>query len=303
MVAMSLAVRWSASEGIWSNPKSLEFLAALSTLILIAGAVIEEWPQLKRIGLLTAKMLMFRSTAFERCVLKRLVTHSTGAILVVVGIVGELVFETRMFVVEDSQTSAATLKIGILDVKAKELEQGNLGIQQQIAEAQRETAESKKEAESERLERTKLEAIVAPRSLRLDQQKRIADACHSFADHAVKVGSYGMDGEGAALATQIMSALQSANITVSDARGSTMVAGEFDVGIQVRDWQISEAKFAACLVDALSRIGNLQVSLNQPWPKLGATMFGGGKQGFPAGTSYVDVMIGIKPLPVLPSTK
>jgi len=301
MVAMNLAARWSASGGIWSNPKALEFLAALSTLILIGGAVIEEWPQLKRIGLLTAKMLMFRGTAFERCILKRLVTHSTGAILVVVGIVGELVFETRVFVVEDSQTSAATLEIGRLDVKAKELEQGNLGLQQQIAEAQRQAGESKKEAESERLERTRLEAIVAPRSLSLDQQERIANACRAFQRHGVLVRSYGMDGESAALGGQIIATLRAAHIVVVDGRGSITVSGGFDTGVHIRGPE-TEKWFADTLGQALSVIGGLKVAVNDPEPKMGA-MMGGGGEAFTPGSVFLTLTIGVKPLPVLPSPK
>lgn len=109
--AASLATRWSLSD-IWNSAGFLETASALSTLILIIGAVVEEWPKLKQIGLLTVKWIAFRSTAFERCVLKKLITHSIGAILVVVGIVGELVFETRTFIVEDRETAILNTKAG-----------------------------------------------------------------------------------------------------------------------------------------------------------------------------------------------
>jgi hypothetical protein len=219
-----------------------------------------------------------------------------GGILVTVGVAGELGFTYKAYRVE-TNLRANSHQIELL------LNQGTSGALQKAAEANARASANDLAAQQLKADNLRLEAIIAPRSLSLDQQKRIADACGKFAGHAVRVGSYGMDGEGTVLATQIMSALQSAHILLSDARGSTMVAGEFDVGIQIRDWQTSEVKFAACLVDALSRIGNLNVSLNHPWPKLGAMMGGGEKQGFPAGTSYVDVMVGIKPLPVLPSAK
>ena len=99
MFAISLAPSWSVSEGIWGNPKWLEFLSALSTIILIAGAVIEEWPKLQQIGALAAKFIAFCSTKYDRYFLRKLLAHSLGAILVVVGIAGELIFETRTFIV------------------------------------------------------------------------------------------------------------------------------------------------------------------------------------------------------------
>src|SRR5579872_1923034 len=104
MVAASLAIRWSLSD-IWNNSGFLEIASALSTLVLIIGAVVEEWPKLKQIGVLLAKLLLLRSTKFERCALGKLILHSIGALLVVAGIVGELVFETRTFIVEDRETT------------------------------------------------------------------------------------------------------------------------------------------------------------------------------------------------------
>lgn len=115
MVAICLASRWLLSD-LWNNAGFLELASAASTLILIIGAVIEEWSKLKQIGLLTAKLLLFRATAFERCVLKKLVLHSVGAILVVAGIVGELFFETRTFIVEDRETAVLEKQAG--DAKA-----------------------------------------------------------------------------------------------------------------------------------------------------------------------------------------
>ncbi len=112
MLAVSLAALWSASVGIWSNPKWLEFLSALSTIILVVGAVIEEWPKLQQIGALTAKVVAFCSTQYDRYFLKKLLAHSLGAILVVVGIAGELIFETRTFIVEDRETATLQKEAG-----------------------------------------------------------------------------------------------------------------------------------------------------------------------------------------------
>jgi hypothetical protein len=175
MVAAILAMRWSLSD-IWNNASFLETAAAFSTLTLIAGAVLEEWPKLKQMGLLTAKVIAFRSTSFERCVLKKLVRHSTG-ILVVAGIAGELIFETRTFIVEDKQQSAAELTIAELkSASAKdELEAAQLG---------KDSEKLKKDAEDEHTARVKIEAAVAWRSLDDRQKRDVGTALASFSPKA-----------------------------------------------------------------------------------------------------------------------
>lgn len=111
MVAAFLAMRWSLSD-IWNNARFLETAAAVSTLVLIVGAIHEDWTKLKKIGFLTAKCILFRSNSFERCVLRKLLLHSIGAILVVLGIAGELIFETRTFIIEDRETAVLTEEAG-----------------------------------------------------------------------------------------------------------------------------------------------------------------------------------------------
>jgi len=106
--------------GIWDNAGLLEIASALSTIVLIVGAVVEEWPKLKQMGLLIAKLVAFRTTPFERCVLRKLVSHSLGALLVVAGIAGELVFETRTFIVEDRETATLSRQAGDAERSAAE---------------------------------------------------------------------------------------------------------------------------------------------------------------------------------------
>ncbi len=167
----------------------------------------------------------------------------------------------------------------------------------QIAQLEKEAGVAREMAERERLERIKLEAIVAPRSLSLEQQRLIASACSRFHGRGVLVSSYGMDGEGAALGGQIISVLRSAGITVADARASIVVTGGFEMGVHVRGPDV-ERDLVSCLGNALSSIGKLKVTLNDLPPRFGGGM-GGGGQSFPAGTVFVTVMIGIKPVPIL----
>src|SRR5579863_4926287 len=106
MVAASLAMRWSLSD-FWDNARYLEIESGLFTFILIAGATLEYWPQLKEFALQTLKVLRFwRTLPYERRVLKKLAFPAVAPLLVVIGIAGELVFETRTFIVEDLETTS-----------------------------------------------------------------------------------------------------------------------------------------------------------------------------------------------------
>jgi hypothetical protein len=170
-----------------------------------------------------------------------------------------------------------------------------------VAEANARAAEARSMAEAERLERIRLQAIVAPRSLSLDQQQQIANALRRFASHRVSISSYGMDGEGAALGAQLIILLRSVlgNGNVLDNRATTVVAGGFEFGIHVRGPD-AERDFVSSLSNALSMIGELQTFTNDAPPRV-ASMIGGGGASFPAGTIFVSVMVGIKPVPILPA--
>ena len=76
-----------------------------------------------------------------------------------------------------------------------------------------------------------------------------------------------------------------------------MVSGGFDIGVHVRGPD-AEHEFVSVLGNALSSIGRLKVAVNDPLPKTGAVM-GGGGQAFSPGTVFVTVMVGIKPVPIL----
>ncbi len=183
MFAASLAILWSPSD-IWNNAGFLEFASGLSTLVLIIGAVVEEWPKLQQIGLLTAKLIAFRSTPFERCVLKKLVLRSVGAILVVAGIAGELIFETRTFIVEDKQQAAAESTIaGLKAATAKD--------ELEAARLRKDSEQLKKDAEDEHTARVTIEAKVAWR--RLDDKEK--------SDLASNLGNIPPNSEGASFWT------------------------------------------------------------------------------------------------------
>lgn len=282
---------------LWNNIAALQIAAVVSTLVLTIGAVIEYWANLKLLALLSLKWLLRKSTPFERCAFKKLFLHAIGPILVVMGIAGEVVFEGRDFVLEDEQEGQSQQTIQSLKATVS-------GNEKEAAQLRKDAEGLKERAEAEQLERRKLEAVVAPRGLSLDQQRKIAAACKEFRGHNVLVSAYGIDGEAAALGGQIISTLRSADITVLDNRGRGFSMGAFDVGVHIRNpsGANTENDFVVSLGKALSMIGELKVSVNDPWPKATGLMFGGG-EAYPKGTIYVDIMVGVKPLPVLPAHK
>jgi hypothetical protein len=192
----------------------------------------------------------------EKPSIKKLLIEFLGVLLIAGGIAGELAIGIRITSINGQlRTMNAELRtksdhlVALLDQETEGLKAENL----------------------------RLEAIIAPRSLSLDQQGWIADALRKFQGHGVLVKSYGTDGEGAALAGQIIAALRAAHVVVADSRGSEIVTGGFDIGVHVRA-PVAELAFAEAIADALSTIGKLKVfPVNDPEPKVGAVMGGGGK--------------------------
>lgn len=263
-----------------------------STIAVFAGVALEEgeaWMHAIKHVLPLDPITVYRWA-------KKLV--KVGWILIVIGVAGEGIFEVC---VTRTDSTLGTFDNILLTEARKEASNAVLGAataNMQVAEAN-ERASINELAEQElKAENLRLEATIAPRSLSLDQQKKIADVCRKFQGHGVLVKSYGMDAEAAGIAGQILALLKSVpNIGVADGRGSIMVSGGFDTGVHVRGPE-TEHEFTLVLGDALSRIGKLQVAVNDPEPRTGGGM-GGGGEGFARGTSFVTVMVGIKPLPTL----
>ena len=99
----------------WSPLSFSQRAAAISTLVLTVGAIIEYWEKLKHLAILFLKWILWRSNPFERCTLRKLALHSLGPIMVVVGIGGELIFETSEFIdanrlqaIEDRKVAAVS---------------------------------------------------------------------------------------------------------------------------------------------------------------------------------------------------
>lgn len=328
-VASVCASWWSFSSKPWNSLALMQWGAIIATLILTAGAIIEYWEKLKQLLRLSGKWVRGKSNEFERCVFKKLVVHSLGPILVVIGIAGEVVFEGRAFILEDRQEEQAQQAIGsVLDL-AEAARQKADSFERDIALASKQAGDAKTSADgaAEDAIRAKSAAdfaqseveALSPRSLSIEQQQNIADVLKQLrGSHPTVIGSYGMDGEGTALATQIIRAFEATGRGMpTDERANQVVSGGFEWGISIRG-PANEMPYMLALRDALVNIGKLeQVSINGPSPRVGAGIsgaagisgnagiFGGGgppvQQPIPT-TGPVRVLVGIRPPPVLPQS-
>ena len=147
-------------------------------------------------------------------------------------------------------------------------------------------------------ENLRLEAIIAPRSLSLDQQRRIADACRKFHGHAASVVSYSTDAEASGLASQII-VLHASDVPVADDIATVMPVGGFETGVHVRAPN-EEKDFASTIADALSSIGHLDVAPpNDPLPTFN-TLSSGGQHFKDPKLPFVTITVGLKRVPILP---
>jgi len=279
---------------------SLEFWLAVATLLVVVGLVLEYWHDIK--DLLKTRPVKWKS-----------VQQIVGAILVTVGVAGELGVQYKASTVETKLRSASHAVESILNASAESAKSTAAGFQNQIAEAEARAAEARSMAAAEQLERAKLEAIVAPRSLSVEQQRLIRISLRRFSGHpAVTVSSYGLDGEGAVIGAQIISVIRAATgIAPVDRRANFISTGGFESGIQIRGPN-SERDFMSALEMALTSIGKLkEVNINGPSFRPGASMGGPSTMGGPASigggggivpanvptNGPVSIMVGIKPLP------
>jgi hypothetical protein len=295
----SLELKITALERSLDSWQSWLFVA---TLLVVVGLVLEYWHEVGE--LLKARPVEWKS-----------VQQIIGAVFVIAGVAGELGVQYRASAVETKLRSASHGVESILKTSAETARSTAAGFQSQIAGAEARAAEARAMAAAEQLERARLEAIVAPRSLSLEQQRLIKAALQRFSRHpAVVVSSYGLDSEGAALGAQIISVIGAATgISPVDQRASYLVTGGFVSGIQIRGPN-SERDFMSALERALTSIGRLkEVHINGPSFRPGAAMVGPSALAGPAAISGVGVtvpatvpdsgpvsiLVGVKPLPVL----
>jgi hypothetical protein len=229
-----------------------------------------------------------------------------GWIFIVVGVVGE---------------EFAGIKVKNLDGNVQECSDAKVReatIEAGDAKGSASDAESSaKHAKAEADELVREVTALSPRNLTLDQQRKIAATLKTFWGHpSVTVESYGMDGEGTALATQLIFVLRAAiGVPIVDRRANSIVTGGFEWGISIRGPE-SELPFMMALQKSLTEIGKLSgVAVNGLMPATGAGMGGnagmGGSAGMGGGggpprkpiipsSGPVEIIVGIRPPTMLP---
>jgi len=105
--------------------------------------------------------------------------------------------------------------------------------QNDASKANLRAAELANETEALKGANLKLEAQLAPRRLKPEQQQAIASALTKFAGRKVRVKSYALDFEAAVLGQQIIDCLRAARIVVDDNRMSQGALGSIATGIRV----------------------------------------------------------------------
>jgi hypothetical protein len=190
-----------------------------------------------------------------------------GLILVILGVAGEGVFE--YFAAQADGTIRAFDNILIVDTErqtAEIYERAAIAMaeagraEERAGEAEERALAASNKTDREALQREKLGEEVGPRKLTTGQQEDIRKACvteSSFSPaNRINVQSYGMDGEGTALATQISAALAEGRIYNNLDAGSFIQTGEVDFGVLISGPPEQE-KFMDCLASALVNIGKL----------------------------------------------
>ncbi len=248
---------------LWNNLSALQVLAVLSALLLTIGAIVEYKDKIKPIVLLIGKWIFGKSTPYDRCVLRKLLVHSVGPLMVVFGIAGELVFEGRAFIVEDRQENEARQTIGSLKdlaseafIKAKDALSDSSAALETSQQARQEADWAKNLAESATAE-------LADRKLTNHQVDVIAEKLKPYHGQEYEVVAYWDSKEAMGIANQVHEALKEANWSFVPLNGYHALFGGI-VSIQV--WRHPDAdeqttRAADSLVSAL-RAENLQAELH-----------------------------------------
>jgi hypothetical protein len=174
---------------------------------------------------------LFKKRPFERQHLMEL----AGAILITVGVTGELYFQTKVSAVDTSLRNTTHQIEALLNM--------------QVADTNERAAQAE-------LRTTELRAAMADRGLSADQQRRIGAALAKYAGRTVWIRSTKGDGEAMRLGLEIKAALERAHIRTEVRFGEMLFDAPLAFGIQVPCAQ-RERPFALSLLGALSTIGNL----------------------------------------------
>jgi hypothetical protein len=215
---------------------------------------------------------------------KRITT--IGWILIVIGVIGEGIFEGC---VSKADVLVETFNTTLLVAAQKEAELADV----QSASANERAGELENKAADLNQKNLQLEAVIAPRRLSDRQEKALA-ALTKYSGRIVGIKSYSSDTEGLLLATQIFNALTKARIQIEDNRLTMQPAGSISFGVSVVG---SDNDLAEELKRILSMDGNLTRTSSSKSPNRAGVFtsatFGEIRVGTP---SAATVMVGWKPI-------
>jgi hypothetical protein len=178
------------------------------------------------------------------------------------------------------------------DFKAAALKKFQSEATAQTAEASKQAALANERVEALKKANLELEKIVQPRSLTFEQQREMVEKLRRFAGKSANIISYGNDPEAIPLATQLLAIFKTAGVQVFDSRASVVLAGGFEMGVNIRGAD-SEKEFVEAAASAISSIGHVAAHANPPPFRAGARM-GAGPRVLP---TAIAVMVGVKPIP------
>jgi hypothetical protein len=323
---MELSALQKTTSALETSLDSIEFWLFLSTLAVVIGLVIEYWFPLRELlrafrerpfpwklllemvgGILVtvgvAGELGFQSRASKVETTLRSDSHQIEGILNkqaadAQGEAAEARKEAEGFQsqIADSNARAKTAEAVVASANAASRDAVTkvATADARIAEAKKGAAEANETAERERLEREQLAQLLSPRTLTIDQQKKIGAACNRLyatgPNNRIDVESYGLDGEGAALAQEIIGALTSGLLYNNSDIAASLSTGAFDTGVLISAPPEAET-FANCLADAFVNIGKLKdVTVNGVRHSGGTSMSGATiRGGYPSGERILTV--------------
>jgi hypothetical protein len=213
----------------------LERVLFTFTALVVAGLVLEYWHDIAEfIEEWKRPAALFPWKKFMEL---------SGGILVVIGVAGELGTQSCLSI-EESAFRVNSHKVeGLLNDKA--------GFADQKAETARLAQEQL------RAENLRLEAIIQPRSLTIEQQRAVGYALREFSGHKAEVASFTGDSEGYALCKQMIAALRYARFEVNDRTGGYPASAVPYTGISI-EWPPGEEQLALRIQKAIKMVGHLR---------------------------------------------
>lgn len=198
-------------------------------------------------GILGEYVVHFLGKRFDFHKRLELIVEIVAAILVLGGVVGEywcgnlegtasknLEIAARSQVAQlYSEAATATEVAGKANEKAAQANEQAEDAEAGAAIAKQNAADANLKAESERLDRLKLEKQLAPRRLDGDQMTALSKAFAPLKGKLVRVASYSMDIESEIVAMQIKGSLETAGATVLNDISAEVPTGNIEIGVIV----------------------------------------------------------------------